>query len=107
MVESLRVKELLEKASKRLARAISDAGWREFLQMLKYKCEENGKVLQEVGPYFPSTKQCFRCQKRNEIDLSTREYSCSCGHRMHRDHNAAWNLKAAGTSVGKLAELPV
>ena len=107
VIESLAVKELLERAPKHLARAISDVGWREFLQQLKYKCKERCKKLMEVGQYFPSTKQCYSCKKRNEISLSTREYSCGCGHRMHRDHNAALNLKAAGMSVSKLVELPV
>jgi putative transposase len=99
VVESLAVKELLEKESKARARGISDAGWRGFFQMLKYKCEEKGKQLLEVGRYFPSTKQCFRCKTKNEIPLEQREYSCTCGHRMHRDHNAALNLRAAGMSV--------
>jgi IS605 OrfB family transposase len=99
VIESLAVKELLEKETKSRARAISDAGWRGFLQMLKYKCEERGKELLEVGRYFPSTKQCYKCKNRNEISLEQREYSCSCGHRVHRDHNAALNLRAAGMSV--------
>lgn len=99
VVESLKVKELLMKAPKSLARSIGSTGWRQFLQMLAYKCEESGKKLQEVGKYFPSTKQCFKCQKRNEILLSTRDYECSCGFKIHRDHNAALNLKAAGTTV--------
>ncbi|HSW86891.1 MAG TPA: transposase, partial [Rhabdochlamydiaceae bacterium] len=106
VVESLKVKELLMSAPKHLARAISDAGWRDFLQMLKYKCEEMGKKLVEVGQYFPSTKQCYNCKKRNEISLSTRNYQCDCGYKTHRDHNAALNLKAAGMSVLKLVELP-
>lgn len=67
--------------------------------MLKYKCEEGGKKLLEVARYFPSTKQCYKCKKRNEISLKQREYVCNCGHRMHRDHNAALNLKAAGMTV--------
>jgi putative transposase len=67
--------------------------------MLKYKCEEKGKELLEVGRYFPSTKQCYKCKSKNEIPLEQREYSCSCGHRVHRDHNAALNLRAAGMSV--------
>src|SRR5262245_20217862 len=67
VVESLAVKELLEKEPKQRARGISDAGWRGFLQMLKYKCEEKGKQLIEAWRYFPSTKQCFSCKKRNEI----------------------------------------
>ncbi len=99
VVESLKVKELLEKAPKYLARAISDAGWREFLLMLKYKCEERGKKFLEAGDYFPSTKQCYKCKKINEMPLHIREYSCSCGYRIHRDHNAALNLKAVGTTV--------
>jgi len=100
VVESLKVKELLMLAPKHLTRAISDAGWRDFLQMLKYKCEERGKKLVEMGQYFPSTKQCHNCKTRNEITLSTREYECSsCSYKIHRDHNAALNLKAAGASV--------
>jgi putative transposase len=99
VVESLAVKELLEREPRHRARAISDAGWRGFLQMLKYKCEEKGKELLEVGRYFPSTKQCYKCKSKNESPLEQREYSCSCGHRVHRDHNAALNLRAAGMSV--------
>ncbi|MFZ0564929.1 MAG: transposase, partial [Chlamydiales bacterium] len=99
VVESLAVKKLLEKEPGARAREISDAGWRGFLQMLKYKCEEKGKKVLEAGRYFPSTKQCFRCKTRNEISLDQREYICSCGCRMHRDHNAALNLRAAGMSV--------
>jgi len=99
VVESLAVKELLEKEPRARARGISDVGWRGFLQMLKYKCEEKSKKLLEVGRFFPSTKQCFGCKARNEISLDQREYSCSCGHRIHRDHNAALNLRAAGMSV--------
>jgi putative transposase len=99
VVESLAVKELLEKAPRTRARGISDAGWRGFLQMLKYKCEEKGKQLIEAGRFFPSTKQCFRCKTKNEIPLGQREYSCSCGYRIDRDHNAALNLRAAGMSV--------
>lgn len=99
VVESLAVKDLLKKGFKARARAISDAGWRGFLQMLKYKSVEKGKQLVEVERYFPSTKQCFSCKTKNEIPLEQREYSCACGYRIHRDHNAALNLRAAGMSV--------
>lgn len=99
VVESLAVKELLEKVPGDRARGISDAGWRGFLQMLKYKCEEKNKQLLEAARYFPSTKQCYKCKAKNEIPLNQRIYSCSCGHCMHRDHNAALNLQAAGMSV--------
>jgi putative transposase len=100
-VETLKVKSLLENSPKRLARAISDAGWRQFLQFLKYKCEHFGKKLVEADRWFPSTKQCYQCKKRNEIALNERQYNCSCGFSIHRDHNAALNLRAVGTTVLK------
>ena len=106
VVESLQIKALLEDAPKALARAIGEMGWRSFLQMLEYKCRELGKKLEAVGKYFPSTKQCFKCKKKNALPLSQRRYSCSCGFETHRDHNAALNLRAAGMSVLKLVELP-
>ena len=100
-VEALKVKSLLENSPKRLARAISDAGWRQFLHFLKYKCEHLGKKLVEADRWFPSTKQCFQCQKRNDIALSDRIYNCSCGFSIHRDHNSALNLRAVGATVLK------
>ena len=101
VVETLKVKELIEKSPRYLARAISDAGWRQFLQLLKYKCEHAGKKFLEAGEWFPSTKQCHQCGKRNEISLGDRIYKCACGLEMHRDHNSAINLRAVGTTVIK------
>lgn len=100
-VEALAVKSLLEKSPRGLARAISDAGWRGFLQFLKYKCEHSGKKLVEADRWFPSTKQCYRCKKRNDIALGDRTYNCTCGFSIHRDHNSALNLRAVGTTVLK------
>lgn len=101
VVESLKVKRLLQKSVKALARSISDAGWRSFLQQLKYKCEHAGKRFLEAGEWFPSTKQCSRCKKRNDIKLNERIYRCSCGLEIHRDDNSAINLRAVGTTVLK------
>ena len=98
VVESLKVSNLLQQAPRSLARSISDAGWRQFLQYLKYKCEHKGRKFVEAGRWFPSTKQCFQCKKRNEISLSERTYECSCGFSIHRDHNSALNLRAVGTT---------
>lgn len=101
VVESLSVKSLLMKSHRGLARSISDAGWGRFLQMLKYKCEHFGKRLIEAEQYFPSTKQCSRCGQVNDIALSERRYRCPCGADLHRDHNAAINLRAVGMPVLK------
>jgi len=55
VVESLKVRQLLINAPRALARSISDAGWRQFLQYLRYKCEHVGKEFVEAGEWFPST----------------------------------------------------
>ena len=98
VVESLKVRQLLVKAPRALARSIGDAGWRQFLQYLKYKCEHAGKEFKEAGEWFPSTKKCFRCGALNEVALADRYYRCSCGCSIHRDHNSAMNLRAVGTT---------
>ena len=98
VVESLQVKELLSKAPCALARSISDAGWRQFLQYLHYKCAHSGKEFLEAGRWFPSTKRCFSCGRLNEMALSERQYSCDCGFSVPRDHNSAMNLRAVGTT---------
>ena len=42
-VETLRTKNMLK--NRRLARAISDAGFGDFLRMLEYKCKWYGRTL--------------------------------------------------------------
>lgn len=101
VVESLNVRNLLQKSVRSMARAISDAGWRQFLQQLKYKCEHAGKSLIEAGKWFPSTQMCSNCGKRNKLPLRQRMYHCECGLRIHRDDNAAINLRAVGTTAQK------
>jgi putative transposase len=100
-VESLCVRSMLTEAVSHLARAIGDAGWRQFLQMLKYKCEHLGKKLVEVGQFFPSSQLCSSCGSRQKMELQTRIYACPCGLSLHRDHNSALNLRAAGMAVLK------
>ncbi|HUD01354.1 MAG TPA: transposase [Rhabdochlamydiaceae bacterium] len=106
-IESLDISNLLQKSTRRLARAISDAGWRSFLHCLKYKTEQCGKHLVEAGKYFPSSQICSSCGNRKEMPLNQREYHCqNCGLRIGRDYNSAIDLKAAGMSVLKPVELP-
>lgn len=101
-IESLDISSLLEKSSKGLSRAISDAGWRSFLHCLKYKIEEQGKHLVEMWKHFPSSQICASCGNRQKMPLSVREYDCpSCGSKNGRDYNSAIVLKAAGMSVLK------
>lgn len=99
-VEKMNIKAMLQGLTN-LARAISDAGWGIFLQCLKNKALEYGKTLYEVSSLLGSTQHCSNCDKKNKIELSQREYICSCGLKIGRDLNSAINVKkkAVGASV--------
>lgn len=106
-IESLDILSLLTRNPKGRSRAISDAGWRSFLNCLKYKAEEKGKHIIEAGKYFPSSQLCSSCWHQKEMPLELRKYECpNCGIKIDRDYNSAIVLKAAGMSVLKLVELP-
>jgi putative transposase len=99
-IENLDISHLLQESPKGLARAIADAGWRSFLHCLKYKAQERGKHIVEVGRYFASSQSCSHCRQLQKMPLSIREYDCpNCGLKIDRDYNSAIVLKAAGMSV--------
>lgn len=81
-----------------LARAIADAGWREFRRMLDYKCPWYGSQLLVAPWWFPSTRRCSHCGHIEEkLALSDRTFLCrGCGYTIGRDKNAAENLKWYG-----------
>ena len=88
----------------KLAKAISQVGWGQFCTMLKYKCEQEGKVYQEVDRFFPSSKTCNVCL--NQIDnlpLEIRFWNCdNCGTKnIDRDVNAAKNIRDEGLRIIK------
>ena len=80
-----------------LARAVSDASWRELRCMLEYKARWYGRTLVVVDRWFPSSKLCSVCGAVQErMPLSVREWACACGAVHDRDVNAARNVLAAG-----------
>lgn len=94
-VEDLAVRNLIKNRS--LARAISDAGWRELRRMLEYKAAWYGRVLLVVDRWFPSSKLCSACgASQRSMPLTVREWECACGVVHDRDVNAARNILAAG-----------
>ena len=112
-VEALNIKGML--ANGRLSRAISDAGWAGFLDVLRCKAEKAGAQFVEVDPRGTS-QQCSRCGREVCKDLSVRKHDCpGCGLVLHRDHNAALNILAragpartepAGVNVGQRVKRP-
>ncbi len=94
-VEDLTVRNMVK--NRNLARAISDASWREFRSMLEYKAAWYGRDLVVVDRWFPSSKLCSACGAlQRSLPLNVREWACACGATHDRDVNAAKNILAAG-----------
>jgi putative transposase len=85
-------------ANRRLARAISDAGWGQFVRIIVEKAERYGRNVSVVSRWLASSKTCSRCEHRlDQLPLQTREWTCPACRTIHdRDYNAAKVILAAG-----------
>ncbi len=92
-VEDLHIKGMMKNHN--LARAIGDAGWGAFTNMLKYKTARSGKGYIEVNRFFASSKTCSCClHAQAQMPLDIRTWTCDqCGTRHDRDINAAINIR--------------
>jgi putative transposase len=98
VIEDLTVRNMLK--NRKLSRAISDAAWSEFRNMLEYKAQWYGREVIAVDRWFPSSKLCSVCGMLQEkMPLHVRTWTCDCGTTHDRDVNAAKNIKAAGLAV--------
>ena len=99
VLEDLAVKNMVR--NRRVAKAISDCGWRTFRRMLEYKAARCGRRVIVIDRWFPSSKMCSACgYLLAELGLKIRTWQCpSCGTRHDRDINAAKNILAAGRAV--------
>ena len=99
-VETLRIKNMLK--NRRLAPAISDAGFGDFIRMLEYKCKWYGRTLIKVDTFFPSSKLCCVCRQKNaELKLQDR-WKCpnpECQTEHQRDENAVVNIFVEGLRI--------
>ena len=94
-VEDLHVAGMVR--NRRLARAISDAGFGQFVRLVEEKAERYGRTVRKVDRWFPSSKTCSTCGRVvDEMPLKVRTWACACGAVHDRDHNAARNILAAG-----------
>lgn len=91
-VERLSVSNMLRNHA--FARAISDAGWAGFVNVLRCKAERAGAEVVAVNPRGTS-QECSRCGAVVAKDLAQRWHTCpDCGLSLHRDENAARNVLA-------------
>ncbi|MGB9222579.1 RNA-guided endonuclease InsQ/TnpB family protein [Mycobacterium sp.] len=84
--------------NRRLARAISDAGWGQLMRIIAEKADRYGRTVHTVSRWLASSKTCSACGHRlDELPLQTRQWTCpACAVIHDRDHNAAKNILAAG-----------
>ena len=99
IVENLNIKGMVKNHS--LAKRINQVGWGQFLTMLKYKAEREGKIYLEIDRFFPSSKTCNNCLNVvGSLPLDIRRWSCEhCGQEHDRDINAAMNIKDEGLRI--------
>jgi putative transposase len=99
VIEDLSVRNMAR--NHHLARAISDAAWRQLRAMPEYKSDWYGRDLIVTDRWYPSSKTCSACgREAASLPLAVREWECAhCGARHDRDVNGAVNIRAAGLAV--------
>ena len=81
-------------------RKVSDLAFGLFLERLAWVALKRGKGVVKIGRWQATTQLCSGCGCRLELELRDRWLVCPhCGLSIGRDHNAARNVKAVGTST--------
>jgi len=82
-------------------KSVNDLGWCYFVNRLKTKAEEQGKIVIEANKWFASSKTCNICGYVNkDLTISDRIWICpKCGTEHNRDENAAINLKNVALNI--------
>jgi putative transposase len=88
------------RAKSGLNRSISDAGWGQFVSILRAKAEDAGRTWIEVDPRHTSDG-CERCgHAARENRVTQAEFACRhCGHTAPADEHAARNILRAGLAL--------
>ena len=92
VLEDLNVSGMIK--NRKLAKAISDLGWRQFKTLTEAKCEKYGKEFRTISRWEPTSQKCSNCGfKGGKKELNVREWTClNCGAFHDRDVNAAVNI---------------
>ena len=88
------------RAKSGLNRSISDAGWGQFVSILRAKAEDAGRTWIEVDPRHTSDgcENCGHAAPENRVTQA--DFQCRrCSHRASADEHAARNILRAGLAL--------
>ena len=96
VLEDLNVSGMVK--NRKLSRAISLQGWRQFRSLCEGKSEKLGRDFHVISRWEPTSQVCSECGYRwGKLDLKVRTVKClNCGTEHHRDENAAKNINKVG-----------
>ena len=82
-------------------RKVSDLGFSDFVQKLKYIASTKDRAIRFIDEWYPSSKTCSVCGAVNqELNLRDRTWQCpTCHTQLDRDRNAAINIHRVGAST--------
>jgi hypothetical protein len=100
-------------ANRRLAKSIGDAGWSQFVELLKYKAAGYGCRVKKESRWYPATKTCLNCGRIvDQLSMAVRQWQypyCKNVHdsdvncrRQHQDTSTASMRRDYRGSRGKL-----
>lgn len=99
IIEDLNVKAM----QKWNGRMIQSAPFGMFRSKLTWKANKFGKHLIVIDRFAPTSKVCNECGQIHQFGLDVRWLSCNCGTEVHRDTNAAINIRNIGLSTAGMA----
>lgn len=96
ILEDLNVSGMIK--NRKLARAISQQGWREFRTFCELKSDKFNRDFRIISRWEATSQICSKCNyKWGKLDLSVRSVLClNCNSEQDRDENAAKNINKVG-----------